>query len=234
MVGLALRCWGNRAAFSLLGALLLVGPRAAALPAPEQDVPHPPPGSGPSYLVPLPKPPSDTPGSIIGVETLVGAGATGFIDSGARAFVDMGALWDLRLVLGSRTRLALEAAYVGSEQALKGLGNEGQGRLIGNGAEAALRLNIRRRPLQPYVFGGFGWTNYRLGNGLAFNSDQGGSDNVFLVPLGAGVSLRWDAGFVVDVRGTLRLTYSDALLSTPSVSTSLRNWTGTARLGYEF
>ena len=66
------------------------------------------------------------------------------------------------MTFGSRSPIAIEAAYVGSAQGINALGLDTDALLVGQGAEGNLRLNLTTRRVQPYLFGGIGWTRYNL------------------------------------------------------------------------
>jgi peptidoglycan-associated lipoprotein len=185
----------------------------------------------------VPPPTSDLPQSVIGVQATVGGGVTGFIQDGARAFSGTGGSWDARLAFGTRQWVGLEAAYVGSAQGINILGLDNDAVLVGNGAEAALRVNFTRARVQPYLFGGVGWMNYSITN-TAVTASMDQMDNVFALPFGAGVSARLGRGFILDVRGTGRATFDDTLLEQSAFgnqgNAELHSWNATGRLGWEF
>jgi hypothetical protein len=202
-------------------------------PAPVAEAPLPPPA--PIVMAP---PLKRGPPSKIGIEAAVGLGAVGFINDGAQNVTGTGEQWDARLTFGSRSYVAVEAAYVGSIQSIDALGLDAGARLLGNGAEGTLRLNFTRARIQPYVFGGAGWTHYQLNNTPTINTDVKGSDDIGTVPLGGGISARLGKSFLVDVRGGYRYTYNEDLLTAAMASTgqsaSLQSWNVGGRLGFEF
>jgi outer membrane protein OmpA-like peptidoglycan-associated protein len=210
-----------------------VPPPPEPAPAPVAEAPLPPPA--PVVLAPTPKP---GPPSRIGVEAAVGLGAVGFIEDGARNMTGTGEQWDARLTFGSRSYLAIEAAYVGSVQSIDALGLAPDARLLGNGAEGTLRVNFTKARVQPYIFGGGGWTHYSLNNTPTLTSDVRSSDDVATVPLGAGIGFRLGKGFLIDARGTYRATFNEDLLNTAMAATgqssSLQSWNVGGRLGFEF
>jgi len=226
--------------------------QAMAAP-PAQPMPAPPPATNISVNVMPPAPPAQpmpaeqphpaggrtTPYSYIGVETVAGGGATGFVDNGARNFTDTGGAWNARVSAGTRLPVAVEAAYIGSTQGMKGLGLENNAQLMGNGVEGTLRLNFTTTRIQPYIFGGVGWTNYQIRNTQIASSDLNKSDNVLEVPFGIGLSGRIYQGFIMDLRGTGRAAFDDTLFDRVAAATGagnsrLNSWTGTAQIGYEF
>jgi outer membrane protein OmpA-like peptidoglycan-associated protein len=203
-----------------------VTPPPAPAPPPEpmyEPVPAP-------VVVHHPGPPS-----VMGIEASVGGGAVGFIDSSLRNNVNTGGAWDARLTFGSRLPIAIEGAYVGSIQGINALGLATNANLVGNGVEGDLRLNFTNYKVQPYIFGGAGWTHYQINNSVSNTSDISASDNVGTVPLGAGLSIRPAQVFLIDIRGTYRAVFNDTMFDrVTSTSNSMQNWNVAGRIGFEF
>jgi outer membrane protein OmpA-like peptidoglycan-associated protein len=224
----------------------------AAAPAAEQPAPtvvevNPPPAPPPEVepvpvVIPVaPAPKSDKPMSGVGVGIALGGGATGFAHKDARDLTNIGGSWEARAAFGTRLPLALEGAYVGSAQDLNALGLDRNALLVGNGAEGDLRLNLGTLRVQPYLFGGAGWTHYTVErNNNATSSITTNADDVFTVPAGAGLSFRLGRGFLIDFRGTYRWVMGANMLnpalnsSNTSKSPSLTNWNAGGHLGWEF
>jgi hypothetical protein len=138
-------------------------------------------------------------------------------------------------MFGSRLPLAVEGAYVGSVQGIDALGLSTSSLLIGNGVEGTLRFNLTRRRVQPYLFGGIGWTHYQLSNAATNTSSVLARDDIGTVPLGAGISGRLGRGFIVDARGTYRATFDDELLrAQETTNNTMQSWSAAARGGFEF
>src|SRR5690606_34402597 len=57
-----------------------------------------------------------------GMSATGGGGVTGFTDEEARDFSEVGGGWDARFVLGTRTPVAGEVAYLGSSRSVSALG----------------------------------------------------------------------------------------------------------------
>jgi hypothetical protein len=210
-------------------------------PPPPPTVIETPPPPPPVVINNMPPPPphSDMPMSEIGVGVTLGGGAVGFWQDGTRNFVDIGGSWDVRATIGTRLPIAFEAAYVGTAQGLNSLGLDNNAVLLGSTAEGDIRINILRGRIQPYVFGGAGWTNYRIVNTAISTSDLNRTDNVLEIPFGAGVTARLGHAFLLDIRGTGRWTFDDDLFKNVATATNagdshLYNWMGTAHLGWEF
>ena len=121
----------------------------------------------------------------------------------------------MRATLGTRLPIAFEMAYVGTAQGMNALGLDTNAILLGSTAEGDVRINILRGRVQPYVFGGVGYTYYRITNTAIATSDLQRTDNVLEVPFGAGLSWRLGQAFLLDIRGTGRLTTSTTCSRTP-------------------
>jgi hypothetical protein len=185
------------------------------------------------------------PSSEYGMELSVGGGVETIASDRMQQATDAGAMWDVRYVLGTRSPVALEAAYVGSTQTINSvLGDRDTARLMGTGLEGNLRLNIL--PLEdftPYAFGGLGWKRYDVTGADFTTADTGiaDEDTLLEVPMGAGLSFR-EGGFVADARFTYRLAAGEDLVIEDDVDdpidterqASLDNWGVGARVGYEF
>ncbi len=207
-------------------AVVIVPPVAPAPPPAPMYEPVPP---------PAPEAHHGGPSSRIGIEALVGGGAVGFIDSAVRNTVNTGGTWDARLTFGSRLPIAIEGAYVGSAQTIEALGLSTNSRLIGNGVEGDLRLNFTNYMVQPYVFGGAGFTHYQITNTATNTSSVLSTDDVGTVPLGAGISIRPTKAFLIDVRGTYRAVFNDTMFDRITNSNnSMQNWGAIGRVGFEF
>ena len=209
-------------------------PPAALMTPPPPITPVPPPYT-PIAVVPPPAP--LRPPSRIGIEATVGAGAIGFVGESARNATQTGASWDARMMVGSRLPIALEGAYVGSVQNINALGLSTDSLLVGNGIEGTVRVNIIRARVQPYLFGGIGWTHYQLTNTVANTSSISDKDDIGTVPVGAGLSARVGSAVILDIRGTYRATFADDMMRATSPdgnSSSMQTWNAAGRVGFEF
>lgn len=175
-----------------------------------------------------------------GMAVRVGGGVMNFVDRNTRGFTDAGGAWEARLTYGTRSPLAAELAYIGSAQDIRALGLDSRAALLGSGGEAALRLNfLDDTKVQPYGLVGVGLTNYRIVNERFNTSSVSNSDNVYHIPIGAGLGFR-AGGFLVDLRGTYRSTFDAEINATAddveasSTDSNLDNWTATASAGVEF
>ncbi len=181
--------------------------------------------------------PAAAPRKPLGLEVLAGGGVTGFMDDLTNDTTDTGGMWTARVVAGSRSRVAVEAAYVGSAQDIDALGVDANATVLGSGLEADVRLNFTRElMLQPYVFAGIGWTHYQITNSDVNTSSIQEDDDVMQLPAGAGFSLRLTRSMIFDVRGTVRAAVDDGMFDQVgnSEDDGLESWSTTAHLGFGF
>jgi hypothetical protein len=92
--------------------------------------------------------------------------------------------------------------------------------------------------VQPYLFGGGGFTHYQLTNTAVNTSSVRSTDDIGTVPTGVGMSVRVSREFFVDVRGTYRFTFNDQMFATASAlsgagNAGLDTWNAIGRLGFE-
>jgi hypothetical protein len=162
-----------------------------------------------------------------------------------RSTTDPGGVWDVRGVLGTRTPIAVEAAYVGTAQGIDArFGEDTTATLVGTGLEGALRLNLLPfAAVTPYAFAGLGWKRYDVAGADFRTADTGirDEDTLLEVPMGGGLSYRY-AGFLADGRFTYRAAVGeDLVLSDDALpeeaepdTLGLDNWSVSARVGFEF
>lgn len=165
----------------------------------------------------------------IGMEVQVGGGVEGFIDKDASNVAKPGGDWTGRLILGTRSHIAAEAAYMGSAQNLDTLGVSNKATLMSNGLEALARLNILTGPVQPYAVAGYAWRHYRVAGTNVNTSSVAQSDNVNAIPVGVGVAFR-ASRLVADLRVTLQGAFGRELIPNANLSTYAAN----AKVGFEF
>ena len=174
-----------------------------------------------------------------------GGGISEFANTNVRDITDVGGAWTARIIVGTRSPVALEAAYIGTANQISTLGLD-TSTLVANGAEGALRLQVVNVPLnrsesillKPYLLAGFAWKHYEL-SGADFNtSSVQDNDEVFEIPLGVG--LAWNFGrFLADQRFDYRPAFSNDLVGTlgqgnEDDDNSLQTWSLSARVGVEF
>jgi hypothetical protein len=180
-------------------------------------------------------------GSGIGLEA--GGGVNEFANGRVAQITESGGAWGARLTIGTRSPVALEAAYIGSANPIQTLGLD-RSTLMSNGAEGALRLHLALAELndsgsvmvKPYLLAGFAWKHYDLRGDSVNTSNVQDSDDVFEVPLGVG--LNWSFGhFIADQRFDYRPSLSGSVVRDLNDDTSdenLNTWSLTARVGVEF
>jgi len=186
------------------------------------------------------------PATVYGVSVSVGGGVSSFVDDAMRDTTDPGGMWDVRAMIGSRTPIAVEAAYVGTAQGIDArFGEDTTATLVGTGFEGALRVNLL--PLEdftPYAFGGLGWKRYDIAGADFRTADTGirDEDTLLEVPFGAGLSYRY-GGFVADGRFTYRVAAGEDLVISDEDGLpenldedplGMDNWQVSGRVGFEF
>lgn len=185
----------------------------------------------------------------VGAGLLVMGGYNNFVEPGVTDTLTPGGYWDVRGVIGTRSFVAVEAAYHGSAQDVDAIGLQDESFLVSNGVEGALRLNAPitqamlpavnlKAPIlvEPFAFGGLGWQRYSLVNEGVNTSDVSNSDDVLTFPFGAGLALSL-AGLHLDARVTYRHALFSELVGEATSSfadTSLNSWSVGGGLGFEF
>jgi hypothetical protein len=171
----------------------------------------------------------------VGIAVSAGGGAFDFVGGNSRAVTDTGGFWTVRALFGSRSIISVEAIYLGTAQGLQslGLGLENNARLISNGGQGTIRFNapigIHKMLIEPYGFAGGGWQHYSVVNTNTFSASIRSTDNVVLLPVGAGLAFGYN-GLLVDIRGQYQFSYQNDLLG----STGLDNWNAGGTVGFEF
>src|SRR4051812_16651847 len=156
----------------------------------------------------------------MGMSFQVGGGVTNFSSQKTRDLTEPGGFWDARGVFGTRSPLALEVAYVGNAEDIKAPGLDPSAVLVGQGAEADLRLQAPMVTatgvlVEPFIFGGGGWQHYSVSN-AAFNASiVRQNDDVATLPFGGGIAMGY-RGFLLDGRFTYRQTFDDELFPVAS------------------
>jgi hypothetical protein len=174
----------------------------------------------------------------IGVETFSSPTVNGTTGSGTT--------WEVRGVMGTRSRFGLEAAYVGSAADVDAQLGTSDGTLVGTTLEVVGRAHlVEDRALRPYGFLGLGWRHYQVA-GADFETSATGlddSDSLLTMPIGVGLSYRFDdlglPDLVGDVRGGFRLNMGpDLVVLDPrdrdSEYAGMHTWDLSVRAGYSF
>lgn len=174
----------------------------------------------------------------IGIGFTIGGGVNGFVDGDIRDQTqdDVGGAWAARMTIGTHTPLGLDVSYTGSTTDLRSLdaagGDAPSPNLFTTTVEGALRWNmLPHYMINPYVFGGAGWTRLDINDEPAL-SDVEASEDLAVFPIGAGVAWRDTSGVVLDARGTYRFSEDATLLT--GVDSNFDTWEASANLGYEF
>ena len=204
------------------------------VPAPEPDQVNPQPTA--VYVAPeIDRAPVRRWYRPVGIALSAGGGTSGFINDNLRGDTRIGGEWNVRLTFGTRSPLAFEASYIGSDQSINALGVNSNAMLLGNGVQGALRVNTTIDfPLQPFFYGGVAWRRYQITNTALNASDLVNRDDVAEFPLGAGLAARY-GGLIIDVRGEYRLTTGEDLLPlSPTQNASMNRWAANGSIGYEF
>lgn len=172
--------------------------------------------------------------SRVGVGMLLGGGYEQFTNSGIRNETGEGGYWNVRGVVGTREFIGAEAAYVGDARGLNGLGFSNNARLISNGLEGVLRLNVPVARgyslIEPFGFVGVGWQHYAITNNNNVLSDVVARDDVLTVPFGGGLEYSY-RGFLADARFTYRETYFNNMFGATG---NLNSWGAGGQIGFEF
>jgi opacity protein-like surface antigen len=171
----------------------------------------------------------------IGFGLMIGGGLTGFTAERVRDATELGGGWNAELIVGTRSPIAFEAAYIGTANQLDALGLDGDAVLLGTGLSGVARVNFTMNtPVQPYVLAGAGWKRYDVTNENFNTTSVNDSDDVLEIPLGAGLSFRQNQ-FIIDARGLWRAAVdSDLIAGLDEEEGALHNWTARVNLGFEF
>ncbi len=166
----------------------------------------------------------------------VGGGFEDFANDSLRSMTGSGGYWSARIVGGMRQIIGVEAAYVGNARTIDALGLNGNARLISNGLEGALRLNIpivspnQMSLVEPFGFVGLGWAHYNLTNINVNVSNVASSDDIMTMPFGGGLAFGY-GGFMADARFTYRKTYYNNLVTGGG---DLDSWGAGGQIGFGF
>jgi hypothetical protein len=185
--------------------------------------------------------PSRAPFTQIGITLGIGGGVTNFTGSDMNAAVDLGGSWEVRSTIGTRLFLAGELAYVGSRRNVSMPGVTGAAdkpHVFAHGMEGALRAQYPYLTgswlIEPFAFGGLGWTHMRVDGAVPAGSALRTSDDILVVPFGAGLSVIWNNVFI-ESRFTYRATFNEDLLArADGTAAGMGNWGVGALVGYEF
>jgi hypothetical protein len=180
------------------------------------------------------------PKSELGISVSAGGGVSRFTSEEMRSTLtaDVHAQWDLRLVLGSRSRLGLEAGISITTARVHPSPTSDTAPLVGLTDEVAVRLNIiPHGDVNPYAFAGVGWQHFDVLAEELDGSTMEQDDTTMTIPLGVGATYRDPGGPLLDLRGTFRATTFQNLVRKNAGSAgyaAMHSWTASASVGYEF
>jgi len=124
--------------------------------------------------------------------TLQGGGVK--YDQALAAPSNLGAEYGLRLGILPTPALGVEIGYLGSQSNVRDVvNNSSTTRLITNGAYGDARINILPGSVMPYVFGGFGVTNFKVDNEVVASDGGLHGRTVATIPLGGGLDFNLGA-----------------------------------------
>ena len=169
------------------------------------------------------------------ISLTAGGGTVDYATGTMSSLVQMGAAWDVRVTVGTRSFLAMEAGYMGTLNRLESpFGNAPY--LMSNSIDSDLRINLIPWYVEPYIFGGIGYNHMSVTNQAAdpqMASLFRDSDDQLLVPAGGGVSAYLGRHATLDARATYRAMFNqNFLIRNPGERAD--QWTVLGRLGYAF
>jgi hypothetical protein len=175
------------------------------------------------------------------VSLTAGGGVMDFGRPQYRRPTSLGGHWDLRLMVGTRSPIAVEIGYVGSFQRARGLAGP-RAALLGSSVEVLGRINFSRWRVQPFIAGGGAWMNYRLypsGEDLLRFRDFNRSVNGVAIPAAGGITFYMGTHAVLELRFTYRFVPQRAigrenLDLLPRSNQRADSWTAGLRVGYAF
>ena len=132
---------------------------------------------------------------------------------------DLGAQYGVRLGILPTPVLGVEVGYLGSQSNVRDVvNNANTTRFISNGAYADARVNVLPDNVMPYLFGGFGVTNFKVDNEVVNSGGGLHGKTVATIPFGGGVDFNIGA-FKVGGRFQYNYLLTDQLVrSSPSGS----------------
>jgi hypothetical protein len=107
------------------------------------------------------------PDSKIGLAVMAGGGVTDFTHGATRDQTAVGGSWDVRALVATRTSIGFEASYIGGANPINALGLSGKSKLVRNGVEAAVRVQIFRQTILGSQ-GATGLSNWDTGAMIGF------------------------------------------------------------------
>ena len=171
-----------------------------------------------------------------GLTLMVGGGVEGY--TGALApEINPGPAYGVTAAIKPSKVFGLELGYSGAVNNLDGaggldLGDGGGPDLVRNGGQAAVTFGLGAAPVQPYVLGGVGFSDYNFRNAGAAASGFS-DDMVGNVPVGAG--LRTHIGnFTADLRANYNFLFDQEFAGVDDGLSENGRYSGTLNIGGTF
>lgn len=163
-----------------------------------------------------------------GLTVMLGGGVEGY--TGALApEINAGATYGVTAAIKPSKVFGLELGYSGAVNNLDAATGGSGPDLVRNGGQAALTFGLGAAPVQPYVLGGIGFSDYNVRNEAAGFSD----DMVGNVPVGAG--LRTHIGdFTFDLRGNYNFLFDQDFAGVETGLNENGRYSGTLNIGGTF
>lgn len=165
----------------------------------------------------------------VGLQVDVGGGVSQFLDKTANNLTDMGGGWQARLVVGTRSHIAGELAYVGTAQAVDAVGLASNATLMSNGGQGLFRVNVLTGAWQPYAAAGYTFRRYQITNSDVSTADIVDGANSNEIPVAMGLAYRFKP-LVADARLTLNNAFGTPLIRDSNLSTVAAD----LKIGFEF
>ncbi len=163
-----------------------------------------------------------------GLTVMLGGGVEGY--TGALApEISPGATYGVTASIKPSKVFGVELGYSGAVNSLDAATGGSGPDLVRNGGQAALTFGLGAAPVQPYVLGGIGFSDYNVRNDAAGFSD----DLVGNVPVGAG--LRTHIGdFTFDLRGNYNFLFDQDFAGVDDGLNENGRYSGTLNIGGTF
>ena len=214
------------------GATYGAKPTPAPAPVTEATPPEPAAEPAPAPQYETPPPTEEAFYKRLGIAMALGGGVEGF-ESPSHTGTHTGGGWTVRATFGTRSILGFEASYIGSAQEINMFGLDHNAVLVGNGAQASLRLNLTPQyDFGVFLLGGAAWRHYSLSNTAIATADVRNHDDVLEIPFGLGISYTYE-GLLLDARGDYRLTEYSNMFAGASNS-DMNRWSVQGNIGYQF
>lgn len=167
-----------------------------------------------------------------GLTLMVGGGVEGYTGELAPN-INPGPAYGVTAAIKPSRVLGIELGYSGAVNNLDDVAGDTSGPdLVRNGAQAAVTLGLGAAPVQPYVLGGVGISDYNF-RGAAAAAEGFSDDMVGSVPVGAG--LRTHIGnFTADLRAHYNFLFDQDFAGVDTGLTETGRYAGTLNIGGTF